>query len=400
MIVTLWRTFSRGRRSTYTWREFVDTFIADPEVVRDKRKVAGFSLASFEENRRALARVEQIYALTFDFDDGDTSVEQATRLLPGVCGVTHTTFSHSIGHPKTRAIFLLDKPVTTDEYDRLWMWAADKIHRAGHVPDEAACDASRFWYLPSHRPGAPYEWREIEGAPLDVDAALKEAHTPPSFSGPSAPSKVPRKPKERPPQEKDGGDWDASSTFYGRAFIAADMAFRVLPNDALAVVCPWSASHTTGVDGDESTVILLPTSDAELGLFHCSHAHCVRRKTSDLLDVLPVDALRHALREHGGGVVRAKVIDGWMQRLCDLPGTPALERYILKCRARDGSIFTFDVQLRSVMHRYLEELSLKRLIGCRVDVSMRGRTVKGARIVSSSVDIGRSAVRSSASVTG
>lgn len=391
--LTLWRTFSRGRRGRYTWRSFIDTFVRDPEIVRDKRRVAGFSLASFVDNRRALSRVEQVHALVLDFDNGDTTVEQAARLFPGTESVIYTTFSHSTECPKLRVALPLSEPVGADQYARIWDWAAGKIARAGHVLDESARDASRFWYLPSHHPGAPYEWRELGGNPLSVAKALKEGTTPlRPFPGGVQPSE--RRPTAHAPgkvrERCDLSDLScADQTFFGRAFAHADMAFDLLENGALSVTCPWAAEHTGGADGDSSTVVFPATTEAGWGLFHCSHAHCARRTTADLLDALPASALEAARREHGRGFQRVRVIDGWAQRLDALPEFPALDRFVLKCRPREGgAVFTMTVRRGCSLHvDYLNALPLSLLIGRRIDVSMEGQTVRAARIVSADFEL-------------
>jgi hypothetical protein len=382
--LTLWRTFSRGRREKHTWQSFIDTFVRDPEVVRDKRKVAGFSLASFTDNRRALPRVEQVHALILDFDEGDTTIRQAAHLLPNVRGVTYTTFRHTSEHPKLRVIFLLSRPVDAEEYSRVWAWVADKITRAKRVLDESTRDASRFWYLPSHPPGSTYEWHELEGQPLDVTKALSETstHTRPFPVG--APVRGRQPAAHKPGKGRVCADLsDADQTFFGRAFAFAGMAFELLDNGALPVVCPWARAHTGGTDGDSSTVVFPPTTEAGWGLFHCSHAHCTGRETSDLLDVLPVASLDAARREHGRGLLRVRVIDGWFQRLEAMPEFPALDRFILKCRPREGgAVFTMTVKIGSTLHvQYLDALSLPLLIGRRVDVAMEDRKVRGARLV-------------------
>jgi hypothetical protein len=318
-----------------------------------------------------------------DFDQGDTTVEQAARLFPETESVIYTTFSHSAECPKLRVALPLSQPVGADEYARIWDWAAQKITRAGHVLDESARDASRFWYLPSHRPGATYEWRELDGRALDVVKALKEAATlaRPFPGGGQAPERRPAASapgKGRVSVDGSGGD----QTFFGRAFEIAGMAFEPLENGALSVVCPWSAEHTSGTDGDSSTVVFPATTDAGWGLFHCSHAHCARRTTTDLLDVLPVTALDAARREHGRGLLRVRVIDGWLQHLDALPEFAALDRFILKCRPRESAVFTMTVKLQSTLHlQYLGSLPLPLLIGRRIDVLMEGRIVKAARLV-------------------
>lgn len=399
LALTLWRSFSRGRREQRTWRSFLETFVAEPEIVRDKRKVAGFSLAAFTENRRSLPRVEQVHALILDFDEGDTTTEQAPLLLPGVSGVTYTTFRHTKDHPKLRIIFPLSRPVDAEEYARIWTWVAGKITKT-KVLDESTRDASRFWYLPSHPPGAEYEWRELEGKELDVARALKESKTtllrpfPVLGKAPGAP------PKGKGRRSAD--PTDADQTFFGRAFAAADMAFDLLDNGALSVVCPWASVHTSGEDGDSSTVVFPATTEGGWGLFHCSHAHCVGRSTSDLLDALPAAALETARSEHGRGLARVRVIDGWMQRLEAQPGFEALDRFILKCRPREGgAVFTMTVKISSSMHiNHLDALPLPLLIGRRLDVSMEGRTVKAARLVAETFDRKTARARGSALLAG
>ncbi len=379
--LTLWRTFSRGRRDRYSWSEFVETFVAQPEMVRFKESVAGFSLASFEGDRRTLSRVEQVHALTLDFDQGDTTVEQALHLLPEVRGVTYTTFSHTPKHPKLRVIYPFSRPVDASEYERIWLWIADKIGTK-HVLDEAARDASRFWYLPSHRPGAPYEWQTMKGSALDVPAVLKEswARTP-SFPG-TGPA-LDRRPRARTPRKERVCDGSADESFFGRAFVAADMAFELLDNGALSVVCPWAKEHTSGFDGDSSTVVFPPTSEDRWGLFHCSHAHCARRVSTDLLDVLPAAALESARRTHGSGFLRARVRSGWVQTLSALPGFPALERLVLHCYPEGaGAPLIWTVKIGSRAHvEGLGSLSVEALRKQDVDLAVRGREIVWGRLV-------------------
>jgi len=383
-ILTLWRTFSKGRRANYSWSEFVDTFVAQPEVVRIKERVAGFSLASFEGNRRALSRVEQVHALTLDFDQGDTTIEQAQYLLPETRGVTYTTFSHTPKHPKLRVIYPFSRPVDASEYERIWMWIASKIGTK-HALDEATRDASRFWYLPSHKPGAEYEWQTMKGSALDVPTVLKESwDTLPSFPGKTtSPERRPRPSFSR--KARSVCDDSADESFFGRAFVAADMAFELLDNGALAVTCPWAREHTSGFDGDSSTVVFPPTSEARWGLFHCSHAHCVHRTGYDLLDVLPTAALEAARREHGSGFVRARIRAGWVQTLSALPGFPALDRLVLHCYPYGGGPpLVWTVKIGSKAHvEGLGSLSAEALRKQDVDLAVRGREIVWGRLAKS-----------------
>jgi hypothetical protein len=174
LAVTLWRRFSQGRRDAHTWRSFVDTFVKDPEIVRDKKKVAGFSLATFEDDKRALSRVEQVFALVLDLDHGSPSVKAIAKAFRRTIGVAYTTHSHEPSAPRFRAIFPHSRPITADEHDRVWAWAKRKCEGAGLMLDAAARDASRLFFLPSHRPGAEYYFQELAGRPIDVDGVLKQ----------------------------------------------------------------------------------------------------------------------------------------------------------------------------------------------------------------------------------
>lgn len=378
--VTLWRSFSRGRCSAYTWREFIDTFIKDPEVVRHKRRVAGFSLGRFTENKRALHRVEEVHALTLDFDGGDTTIEQASRLLPNTMGVAYTTFSHTPDWPKLRVIYPLSRPVDSIEYENLWLWAANKITALGHTLDESARDASRFWYLPSHEPGGNYEWRELEGRPLDAAEILAGCtHTRPFPGGGPALTRILDAPRKgRVIVSVDS----AEDSFFGRAFTLAGMSFDLMESGALPVICPWSNEHTSGADGDTSTVVLPPTTDSKWGLFHCSHAHCANRTTIDLLDVLDPVVLKAARREHGAGIVRAQVRAGFVQRLEAYAEFAMLERFVLRCYPMGGGApLVWTVKINSKAHvEGLDSLPLGALRKRKVDLATRGSEIIWGRL--------------------
>lgn len=55
-----------------------------------------------------------------------------------------------------------------------------------------------------------------------------------------------------------------------------------------AIVCPNVESHTTGKDGDTSTVIIGDSAGNFLG-FKCLHSHCTNYKTQDFLNLLKIN---------------------------------------------------------------------------------------------------------------
>jgi hypothetical protein len=174
--VTLWRTYSSGRREAHTWPSLLDRLgVRDPEVVTTKRAVAGFSLGAFKDNRRALSRVEHVDALVLDLDHGLPTVDAIVRALPRTGGVVYTTWSHEPHAPRFRAILPYSRPVPADEHARIWLAAQHRCDKARLELDPRARDASHLFFLPSHRPEGQYGYVELPGEPIDVDGLLREA---------------------------------------------------------------------------------------------------------------------------------------------------------------------------------------------------------------------------------
>jgi hypothetical protein len=395
LVVTLWpsRRHPLGRRDAMTWAQFVERFVAQPEVARSKTDVAGFALVSFS-GRRCGANVERAYALTLDFDDGRTTLGQAARLFPGARGAVYTSFSSTPAHPKLRLILPLSRHVSAEEYALIWAWAEARCANSKRAIDASAKDPSRLWYVPSHPIGcATYSWRELPGRALDVERVLRGAARLRPLPSAGATAKV--RSGQRRRQEVDEAAPPPTSlaieSFFGRAFALAGLdrtplkngAPHHLKNGALRVACPWEAEHTTGIDGDTSTVVLAPTSEAKWGIFKCSHAHCAHRTTLDLLEALPMAALNAAGIEHGRRLLRVRVHNTWVQHLdAKGPGFAAMDRIILRCRPREGDVFSMTVKIGSAMHvEGLDALPAPALVRRRIDVAMAGHEVTWARLV-------------------
>jgi hypothetical protein len=92
---------------------------------------------------------------------------------------------------------------------------------------------------------------------------------------------------------------------------------------------------------------------------------------------------------------RVRVIDGWEEHLEAFDEFKALDRFILKCRPREGgAVFTMTVKQESTLHlQYLHSLPLPLLIGRRIDVSTEDRTVKAARLVLDKFELTRAEQR-------
>jgi hypothetical protein len=88
-------------------------------------------------------------------------------------------------------------------------------------------------------------------------------------------------------------DCDARLSFLGAAFEALGWLGVALSNGRRIARCPWHALHsdTRGAGNDSSTVLFAASPGANLGGFHCLHAHCSGRSVLDVVRVLPPVAI-------------------------------------------------------------------------------------------------------------
>jgi hypothetical protein len=142
------------------------------EVVEPEAKVhlPAWSPASYpvDATRRA-SSVESVSCLVLDVDDG-TALDAVWSLWPAAARVLHTSWSHTVEHPKCRLILPLASPVPRSHWSRSWEWAARHARLRGVTIDRACSDASRLYFLPATRSEAwAYEARvELEAPLLDL----------------------------------------------------------------------------------------------------------------------------------------------------------------------------------------------------------------------------------------
>lgn len=193
---------SQGQRVQTSWSKLL-TRLHVPRVSADKHAVPGLSLATFRGDRRALANVEAVYAIGLDLDHLDALSVHTRRPAPGEeiaardwdslrrtfdrsAAFVHTTHSSTLQAPRLRVFLLLSRPVTGDEYRRVYEATARVCEAGGLVVDRAASDPSRFWFIPSIRAeGASFVFWTCDGPPLDVDRALAAVPPPPPPPAPA-----------------------------------------------------------------------------------------------------------------------------------------------------------------------------------------------------------------------
>lgn len=140
-------------------------------TARWNEQCAGWSPVHYDPPRRAKENIKQVYGLVLDYDKSATW-DAVCALWSGFYGLVYTTKSHSIGAHRLRVVLPLSRPVTADEYGRLWVWADRQSKQAELQADGQAKDASRYWYVPTATVDGDWRTLRLEGNPLDVDATL------------------------------------------------------------------------------------------------------------------------------------------------------------------------------------------------------------------------------------
>jgi AAA domain len=172
---TLWPSAraNEGGHTEIDWPSFL-SFVSSPQVVPNIDTIEGWSPVRFAGNRRAKANVEAVSAIVLDDDKTGLPLEQVAALWSAFAGVIHTSRRHSPEAPRYRIVLRCTRDMTVAEHDRVWRHVRDRAVSCGQTLDESTKDASRLWFVPAHLAGAPYAWRELPGAAIDVDAILAQ----------------------------------------------------------------------------------------------------------------------------------------------------------------------------------------------------------------------------------
>lgn len=196
---------SHGTRFDRPWNVFAER-LTIPVRTSSKHDAYGLSLATFRGNHRNKKKVELVYAVGLDLDHNVTSFDDIVHFFSAFAAVVHTTWSSTPDDVRCRVFILLSRPVSADEYARVYRAVVDRFEGFGLVVDRTTSDPSRFWFFAScpidlgslnderARKGLP-PVRELPeflahvctGRPFSVDWAL---HTVPAESPPPAPKRA------------------------------------------------------------------------------------------------------------------------------------------------------------------------------------------------------------------
>lgn len=152
------------------WPSFVDGLRAPLPATIAKADLPLVSPATFTGGERCAAAVERVFALGLDIDEAPIpSRAELAAALAAHQAVVYSTSSATAAAPRWRAFVALSRPVTGDEYRRIWpAFVASLPFPVG----QAAKDPARAWYLPRAGVDGFFELLTTDGAPLDVEALL------------------------------------------------------------------------------------------------------------------------------------------------------------------------------------------------------------------------------------
>lgn len=174
--ITRWRslTDAHGKRASVTWAELA-AMLATPAprpADAENPKLAGWSPATFEGNRRKKIGVQAVPALGLDFDTGALPLERLLAALDGLPVIIHSTRRYTPTAPRWRGIVKLSRAMTGAEHEQVWTQMRAHLGALGIMLDDHAKDPSRFWYLPCEPVEGEYIFHAAAGKELDVDAWL------------------------------------------------------------------------------------------------------------------------------------------------------------------------------------------------------------------------------------
>lgn len=224
-----------------------------PIQEKDPRVVPGVFVGTLGNHRATANNVLSHTALVLDLD---TAVPQDVPSRVDALGwdaVTYTTASHTEDAPRLRVVALISRPVTPDEYKRLFRWAGTAL--GVELDPSAAAGAHRF-FLPHIAPGSEAEllglqsWRS-HGKPIDVDPIVAAEPRPlePTSQAPKADAPA----RRRDPLSLPGvaGAFNRAFTL-GEAIEAFDLPYRPLGHGFIHVDSTQTQPGLTPINEDRT----------------------------------------------------------------------------------------------------------------------------------------------------
>ena len=252
--VNVARPLASGSYHPDEWTlDTVEDFVQGAPILgKDPHVVPGVFVGTLRGQRATAFNVLSHTALLLDLDAAvPQDVPERVSAL-GWDAVTYTTASHTEESPRLRVMARISRPVTPDEYKRLFRWAGTA--RGVELDSSAAAGAHRF-FLPHIAPGSEAEllglqsWRS-RGRPIDVEPIVAEGPRPQATEE-QAPTTAPS--RRRDPLALPGvaGAFNRAYTL-GEAVEAFDLPYRPLGHGFIHVDSTQGQPGLTPVNEDRT----------------------------------------------------------------------------------------------------------------------------------------------------
>lgn len=351
------------------WPELCAWLCEDHEHTGDKLELPGWCACDYTTPKRANENVRAVNVGVIDLDSGTPEDVQATHEKLQSLQIDyawHSSFSHNLTcrahnkaaakvasglglaecppsctnprQPKYRFVVRLSRPVAPADWLKVWAglaWICPRI-------DSACKDPSRLYFVPAHRPGAPFEagsWSGSQG--LDVDVLLADA----AGKGASL-SLVGDAPTEKA--------WRKLGKLHAEGLSAA----RAIGGRAMLAL----------VDGEE----FAPTGQRDTALFQMAAilAHKYPRTAPPLLvDLVRAELLKQTASEkwaEGDGTSELEAKIERLQDSADAPGQAERDARLGQL-GREGPYTETEIReyVAALGLRSAEQLKLQLLVACR-----------------------------------
>jgi hypothetical protein len=300
-----------GMRMAGSWSELAAMFTDYATNIIAKGDGMWVTPALSSNGRCRDGDIEAITAVAFDADVvGDWHSMREMLARAGIASIFARSSSHQPDRPKWHVLapLALWWSGSKTEWRQIYRHCAAWFSAAAGLASDFQAVPPRFgfdcavdrlgqpWFLGARRSSdqPPPEVICSRGRALDLERFLQRTGFDPS----KLPPATDRRSRERRPRSPHLADSETpGNSLLERAFAAAGWLGPQLGSDRRAVRCPWHELHTVGFLYDGSTILFPPTTRANQGWFHCSHAHCSDREQSAVFRALPPAAVLQALSE-------------------------------------------------------------------------------------------------------
>jgi putative DNA primase/helicase len=186
------RNSKRWKAAEVTWGELRE-WVTDPAGVKESGNYLLGRLSGALRGRHTI--VDRAVA-TLDADTPKAGFLDGVGMLLDCAALVHTTFNSAPDSPRYRLLIPLSRRVLPDEYEALVDFLMRRLGLEAFDPGSR--EPSRYMFKPATQHRDWYEWREIDGGALDVDAVLAD------WDGDLSSRPTPRSSRKRDPLDLPG----------------------------------------------------------------------------------------------------------------------------------------------------------------------------------------------------